>query len=394
MRIGEWETHPASNVFPLLKGTDFATLCEDIRAHGLRDPIVRVRSNGQSLVLDGRNRLRACIETGVRPQFRDYKGKDDFEFVWSTNKERRHLEPGRIVALRLDWEELRDKWRKVKQQRKRTGDKSRSDTQKGKAKRATSGTRLSPTFEQEKDREARKARSQLAKAAGVGVATAQKAITVRQEDPDLHSAVCEGDLTLNRAYRQVTQAKAIGRIEAEPQPLPTGRFRVVVVDPPWQYEKRKEDGTQRGKTPYPTMTVEEICRLPVQQHAEKNSILWLWTTNAHLPNAFEVAEAWGFTYKTLLTWAKPKMGLGDWLRGKTEHCLMCVRGKPVVKLKNQTTLLEAPTREHSRKPEEFYRVVEKLCPGSKMEMFARSQRKGWTTWGAEEKKFNGHRKRA
>jgi N6-adenosine-specific RNA methylase IME4 len=106
--------------------------------------------------------------------------------------------------------------------------------------------------------------------------------------------------------------------------------------------------------------------------------------------AYAVAKAWGFTVKTILTWAKDRMGTGDWLRGQTEHCLMCIRGKPVVTLTNQTTLLNGPLRQHSRKPDAFYTMVDNLCPapaGGKVEMFCRQARPGWIAAGAEISKF-------
>ena len=80
------------------------------------------------------------------------------------------------------------------------------------------------------------------------------------------------------------------------------------------------------------MGIEEICALAVVDIAHDDAILWLWTTNAHIREAFAVIDAWGFTHKTILTWAKPKMGIGDWLSGQTEHCIMSVRGKPTVQL--------------------------------------------------------------
>jgi N6-adenosine-specific RNA methylase IME4 len=162
---------------------------------------------------------------------------------------------------------------------------------------------------------------------------------------------------------------------------------VLVIDPPWEYQKRQGDPTHRAQCPYPAMSVEEIEALPVADHAHEDAILWLWTTNAHLHDAYHVVEAWGFTVKTILTWAKDRIGCGDWLRGQTEHCLLCVHGNPVVRLTSQSTLLTAPRREHSRKPDEFYRLVETLCPGSKCELFARDQRDGWASFGAEVSKF-------
>ena len=97
----------------------------------------------------------------------------------------------------------------------------------------------------------------------------------------------------------------------------------------------------------------------------------------------EVAEAWGFEYKTALTWVKDRMGTGEWLRGQTEHCLLAARGKPVFIHGSYTTVLNAARREHSRKPDEFYTLVEAACPGSREELFARQARAGWQTYGNE-----------
>jgi N6-adenosine-specific RNA methylase IME4 len=129
------------------------------------------------------------------------------------------------------------------------------------------------------------------------------------------------------------------------------------------------------------MTLDEIRALPVPSLAHEDALLWLWSTNAYLGDAWSVARAWGFQQKTVLTWVKDRIGLGNWLRGQTEHCLLAVRGKPVVTLTNQSTLIQGAVREHSRKPEEFYALVESLCPGSKVELFARTRRKGWISHG-------------
>jgi N6-adenosine-specific RNA methylase IME4 len=113
----------------------------------------------------------------------------------------------------------------------------------------------------------------------------------------------------------------------------------------------------------------------------------LWTTNAHLRVAFDVVEAWGFEYKTLLTWVKDRMGTGEWLRGQTEHCMLAVRGKPVFLHGNHTTALEAARREHSRKPDGFYTLVEATCPGGKVELFCRQMRDGWQSFGNQANLF-------
>lgn len=386
-----YEFHPAADVFPLMEGAAFQDLVKDIKEHGLREPIARVKVGETYLVLDGRNRFRACVKAEVDPEFYDYEGDDHFEYAWSVNIPRRHLNPGQQASLRLEWELQRKEWHEQQVETQKAANKARSEAvqtrdrnEDGTLKTSSqSGTTLSPTGEKEKKKEEKKTRSKLAKSAGTSVGTAQKAITVQKEDPELHKKVVKGEVTLNQAYRTVTKNKVVEKIKAEPQPPPEGPFRVIVADPPWAYEKHKDDGTQRGQTPYPTMTSGEIMDLVemVDGLAHEDCILWLWTTNAHLPVAFEVLDVWGFEYKTCLTWLKSKMGTGDWLRGITEHCLLAVRGKPTVNLTNETTLIEGETREHSRKPKEFYELVEKLCPGSKLEMFATdTSKEGWQFW--------------
>jgi len=170
---------------------------------------------------------------------------------------------------------------------------------------------------------------------------------------------------------------------------------VIVADPPWKYDLRATDATHRGNLPYPPMTTDAICALPVGDLAEEGSVLWMWVTNGHLlgsrgvSDGLRVVHAWGFEPKALLTWVKPKLGLGHYLRNVTEHCILAVRGKPTIVLDNERTLLEATVREHSRKPDEFFALVEKLAPGSKFELFAREPREGWAAWGAEVDKFAG-----
>lgn len=177
------------------------------------------------------------------------------------------------------------------------------------------------------------------------------------------------------------------QIRKEPVKPPTGRHRVIVIDPPWKYGNRVDDTTHRGRNQYPDMSIEEICALPVPELAEKDCVLWLWTTNAFMREAYSCLYAWGFKDKTILTWDKVNIGLGDYLRNVTEHCILAVRGKPILELTNQTTLITEKRREHSRKPDAFYKLVEALCPGSKLEMFSREPRKDWQQWGAETEVF-------
>jgi N6-adenosine-specific RNA methylase IME4/ParB-like chromosome segregation protein Spo0J len=179
---------------------------------------------------------------------------------------------------------------------------------------------------------------------------------------------------VNGPYKRLKVAIQADAIKREPPPLPgNGPYRVIVADPPWPYDKRHPDPPiNRAVHPYPTISLAQIGALRVGSIAHADCVLWLWTTNYHMREAFDALAAWGFEQRTILTWAKDRMGCGDWLRGQTEHCLLAVRGKPVVTLTKQSTLLHGPARAHSQKPEQFYQFVEGLCPAPRYcDLFSR-----------------------
>lgn len=153
---------------------------------------------------------------------------------------------------------------------------------------------------------------------------------------------------------------------------------MVVVDPGWPVGSKYDPENWRGASPYLEMTLKQIQRLKIP--AAKDAALWLWTINSHLHSAFHILEGWGFRYRNLLTWAKPSIGLGRTLRGQTEHCLLGTKGSPRLKTTGHSTLLHAPRREHSRKPDEFYRLVEQICEEPRLDYFGRESRQGWTTY--------------
>jgi N6-adenosine-specific RNA methylase IME4 len=189
-------------------------------------------------------------------------------------------------------------------------------------------------------------------------------------------------------YRQLRTAQQAEGLRKEPPPLPwQGPYRVITADPAWRFDSRHDDPSHQGTTPYPTMTVEEVAALPVGSIAHDDCVLWLWTTNAHLlsGDALAVCKAWGFEPKTILTWAKDRMGCGVWLRGQTEHCVLATRGKPLIHLTNQSTLLCAARGKHSQKPATFYDLVESLCPAPRYaSLFHRGpSRPNWDAHGDE-----------
>lgn len=236
-----------------------------------------------------------------------------------------------------------------------------------------------------------RALDKVGRAVGMDRKTLEKARAVRdaaRKEPEKFGKLLD-DMNrtgnVNGPHKRLKVTIQADAIRAEAPPLPNkGPYRVIVADPPWLYEARQDDPQHRAALPYPTMSIEKICAMDVASLAHKDCILWLWTTNHHMREAFDVLEAWGFKHKTILTWVKDRMGMGDWLRGQTEHCLMAVRGKPTVRLTNQTTVLNGPMRKNSQKPEEFYKFVERLCPAPRYaELFSRQPRDGWDGHGNE-----------
>jgi len=169
--------------------------------------------------------------------------------------------------------------------------------------------------------------------------------------------------------------------------FPDKKYKTIYADPPWP--ERGGGKIKRGADRhYELMTVKEIISLPVFELAEENCHLYLWATNNYLPAALEVMRAWGFVYKTCITWGKDKFGLGQYYRGQTEHCLFGVRGSLPYKVadgKRQQgkTLILAPRLEHSRKPDKMREMIERVSYPPYIELFAREQPLGWDVWGKE-----------
>ena len=168
--------------------------------------------------------------------------------------------------------------------------------------------------------------------------------------------------------------------EAQPQ-RPTGPFSIIVADPPWKHGQRAAALSYRGMR---TMSTKAICSLAVARIAAEDAILWLWISDAHLvKDAGLVLKAWGFEHKATLVWVKDRVDIGEWLQQQTELCLLAVRGTPVVKRWNATTVLMAKARDATGKPKEFYELVESYSSGSKLDLFGCDRRAGWVSWSPE-----------
>lgn len=169
-------------------------------------------------------------------------------------------------------------------------------------------------------------------------------------------------------------------------------FGTVLADPPWRFQNRtgKVAPEHRRLSRYDTMSVEQICGMGVGEVMAEQSHCYLWVPNALLGEGLQVMEAWGFTYKSMLVWAKRRKdggpdgrGVGFYFRNVTEPILFGVRGKlrTLPPGRRQVNMIETRKREHSRKPDEQYAIMEGCSWGPRLEMFARGPRLGWTVWG-------------
>lgn len=173
------------------------------------------------------------------------------------------------------------------------------------------------------------------------------------------------------------------------------RARTILADPPWQFQNRtgKMAPEHKRLMRYPTMSLDDIKELPVAQIVDNPAHLYLWVPNALLAEGLSVMERWGFKYKTNLVWYKvrkdggpDRRGVGFYFRNVTEMVLFGVRGKNARTLapgRRQANILSTRKREHSRKPDEFYDIIESCSPGPYLELFARHGRRGWLQWGNE-----------
>ena len=184
--------------------------------------------------------------------------------------------------------------------------------------------------------------------------------------------------TKKEALRQIKRERDTERIVREKPILEArGVFKTIVVDPPWQYDTNVIGRTQPE---YATMSIEELEKLKLP--ADTNCHLYLWSTNAFLPKALALGVKWGFEYKTCLTWVKDSIGIGSYFRNSTEHCLFFIKGALPIRARNIPTHFSSKRREHSEKPDKFYKeIVERASFPPYLDIFARQERIGWTIWG-------------
>lgn len=399
--------HPISALFPLMFASELSTLAEDIRANGLRIPITL----HEGMVLDGRNRLRACELAGVEPRFEEFAGGNPWGFVWSVNAERRHLSAGAKAVAWSEYQEGSDAWEAKHGVRAQVREEANARRAEAKREIASDQPRDEHGHYRERStirpnsapRPSAPKNDTLARAAataGVSRATQAQATALRKKAPDLAAKVKAQETTLKQATalvkRREIQERAAADVAASTPGLirdlavVAGRYRTIYLDPPWEYG----DSGTRGAAAhhYPTLPLSDLEAVPVGALAHVDGAhLWLWTTWPMIRDGApqRVLKAWGFAWSGEIVWDKEAIGTGHYIRSQTEVLILGTRGKLPLLAADQGGLYREKRGKHSAKPGWFYGAIERLSPGPRIELFARGTHVGWDRWGFDADRGGG-----
>jgi N6-adenosine-specific RNA methylase IME4 len=367
--------HPLADIFPLMEGAEFNELVADIKANGLHEPIILL----DDLILDGRNRYRACIAAGVEPIWRPFQGDDPAAYVVSMNVARRHLSESQRAMVAGKLATL-----------KQGGNQHSEGLPIGRSSELLNVSERTVARAREVLNRGTQELQSAVERGAVSVAAAADVATLAPGEQTEIVARGEREILLKakelRAKR-VKQSYAdriekFAEISKANAALPEQRYPVIYADPPWKFQLFNEETGGERVPPYPMMDIDELKAMSVP--AMDDAVLFMWATSSHLGDAVDLVRAWGFTLKTTAVWVKPSIGLGYLLRNRHELLLIATRGNPPAPPPPQRpdSVIEAPRGQHSAKPSQAYDMIERMYPDLlRIELFSRSPREGWTAWG-------------
>jgi N6-adenosine-specific RNA methylase IME4 len=346
------------SLIPPLALEELAQLETNILADGCRDPLV----TWEGWLLDGHNRYEICNRLGIEFDTKAIQLADEeaaCDWIDANQLGRRNLTPDQRSLLR-----------------------GRRYNRTKKAQGGTGSNQFKQKLQSDTSADAATA---LALRHGVSRATVirdgKRAAAVdklAETQPEEAKAVRDGLKRFNEVRRE--QKRAEVTVAAK---LPDAKYRVIYADPPWKYGDQLTEDYGPTKFHYPSMTIAELCALPIREMTEPDAVLFLWVTSPLLYEAEPIIEAWGFKYKTSFVWDKVKHNMGHYNSVRHEFLLVCTRGSctpDAKKLHDSVQSIERTT--HSTKPEKFREIIEELYPhGKRLELFARKQSKGWDVYG-------------
>lgn len=369
------------NLIPALSAEEYAQLEANILNEGIREPII----TWNGYIIDGHNRydIATRFDLEYKTTSKHFESEIDVKIWMATNQlGRRNLSDYVKGELMEEIENL--------------------EKQKGEKNLKTNigeGQRLSLNDK------GKNHNTQKIVADKLGWSTGKKAqfdVVKKKAPEEVKEKLRNNELTIHAAYKEIKKEekkeqrieeinKQLIEIETGNMPELEGLFDVISVDPPWNYEGENKKVTsfdsvgRRVANPYPEMTTEEIKKIELP--LKKDSIVFLWTTHKFLPDAFEILKEWNLEYKATLVWNKEKMGMGAWFRMQCEFCLVGIKGKPYFENTKYRDILTEARREHSRKPDCFFSMIEEITLGRRLEYFSREKRNGWEVFGNDINKF-------
>jgi N6-adenosine-specific RNA methylase IME4 len=367
-------------LIPALTAEEFKQLEQNCLDEGIREKII----TWNGFIIDGHNRFEIATRWNLDYQTENkyFKNENDVK-EWMINNQfgRRNLSNYQRSVLALELEEVFSTKAKEKElERKTTFHKCEKSNL--------------PKINTVK---------QISDIANISHNTiARVKVIEAKATPEVKAQLSSGEVSINQVYQEIKKEEKKEErlqkielikesIEKENKTL-EGVFDVIAIDPPWEYSERggfsseqHDQDSNRGGVDYPTLTVEELKLLKLP--SKDDCVLYLWTTHAFLRDSYNLLDAWGFTYKAVITWDKEKMGMGRNIRMQCEFCLLATKGNPLLQGSSVRDIIREPRREHSRKPIKFYELVETMTTGRKLDYFSREKRENWEVYGAESEKF-------
>lgn len=380
--------HPLAEIFPLIQGKDFVSLKQDIKEKGLLEPIWIYEGR----ILDGRNRFKACQEVGVDPKFREYVGTDPRGFVLSLNLERRHLDESQRAIVAAKLANMNVGGDGSNQHEKSNSANLQNSTSQSEAADMLNVSTRSVSSAKKVLNEGDESLISAVEVGKVSISVASDIAELTKEDQQ--EVVAKGEREILQKAKEIRAAKAECRRKERIEKIVeismgnadlnlSKTYPVILCDPPWRYEYAETE-SRAIENQYPTMSLEEICDLPVNELASEDSVVFMWTTSPKLEESFKVLNAWGFTYKTCAIWDKEAIGMGYYFR--QQHELLLVGSKGSLPTPSPETRVSSVIREkrgpHSAKPEIVRTIIEDMYPElQKIELFCRDPKEGWDVWG-------------